>query len=398
MRMLFAHDHIFDRVGDESYFSEKLPYNVWRLYLERFSEIMIYARQRKVGASRKPKAVGAGVTVHPLPTLSSPVAILRNRLKAFAAVRDAVRRADAVVVRLPSEIGLVTFWSAYRQRKPTLVEMVGSPRESLRHHGTASGKAYSLIASWRNRRALRHASHVIYVTREYLQRNYPTRGKSVGISDVQLEPVPASILTKRRAQPKDVSAPIRVGMIGQLLHYKGIGTLLQACCRLRREGYPVSVEVLGSGDPAPWRHLAEHIGYAEHCAFLGTKATGSAVFEWLDSVDIYVQPSLTEGLSRATLEALSRGCPVVASRVGGLPEIVQDANLCKPGDIDDLTDRLRRMITDAPWRTQCSTENFSTAQKYTEDVLFARRRDFLDQFIRDSGLKSTISRNHSAHR
>ena len=50
------------------------------------------------------------------------------------------------------------------------------------------------------------------------------------------------------------------------------------------------------------------------------------VFEWLDTIDLYVQPSLTEGMPRAAIEAMSRGCPVVVSDVGGLKNLV-DKNI-----------------------------------------------------------------------
>jgi glycosyltransferase involved in cell wall biosynthesis len=381
MRMLFAHDHIFDTDASGNAYSEKLPYEVWRVYLERFSNIVIFGRAKSVPASAKPLVTGHGIEFVGLPSISSARGIVRNRARVREAIRNALHAVDAVVVRLPSEFGLVAFWEARRASKPVLVEMVGSARQSLWHHGSVIGKIYSVIAWWRTRRAVRAASHVSYVTKSFLQRAYPTRGRAVGISDVQLETIVEGVLDRRLARRPDATDVTRIGMIGQLLPYKGISTLLDACARLKQEGFALRIEIVGSGDPERWRREAEQKGLAGECEFLGTKPAGEAIFKWLDTVDLYIQPSLTEGLSRATLEALSRACPVVASRVGGLPEIVPSQYLAKPGDPEHLAHLMRTLITDPDARRSASIENFEVARAFTREALAQRGRHFLDEFI-----------------
>jgi glycosyltransferase involved in cell wall biosynthesis len=395
MRLLFAHDHIFDIDPSGGVYSEKLPYTVWRVYQERFTDIEIYGRHKMVAASPKPRATGLGVTFHALPSVSSTRGMF-NRKRVTDTVKKALKTTDAVVVRLPSEIGLIAFWEAHRARKPILVEMVGSAHQSLWHHGTFMGKAYALVAWWRTRKALRHATHVIYVTQSFLQRRYPTRGQSVGISDVQLDVVNEDVLQQRLAQKITPAQVTRIGMIGQLLHYKGITTLIDACAILKQEGFELRVEFVGSGDPAPWLRHAVQAGLETECEFLGAKPTGEEIFKWLDTIDVYVQPSLTEGLSRATLEALSRGCPVIASRVGGLPEIVPPEYLARPGDSRELSGLIRKLILDTDARRSASVENFRRAKEYTRETLAQRRGQFLDQFIKTMRIGASLASSAQA--
>jgi glycosyltransferase involved in cell wall biosynthesis len=73
----------------------------------------------------------------------------------------------------------------------------------------------------------------------------------------------------------------------------------------------------------------------------------------LAEADILVRPSLLEGMPLAVLEGMAAGLPVVASRVGGTPELVRDGEtgfLVEPGDPEQLADRICRLIGDAGLR------------------------------------------------
>lgn len=82
------------------------------------------------------------------------------------------------------------------------------------------------------------------------------------------------------------------------------------------------IEFLGEGNPDRWIKLAKEHGIYENTKFLGTLPSGDAVFKWMDNLDVYLQPSSAEAQGRAIIEAMSRGCPVIASRVGRIPELI----------------------------------------------------------------------------
>lgn len=381
MNLLFAHDHKFEIDSTGKIYSEKFPYDVWKPYLKFFDKITVVGRYRSIEKSSKSIAVGLNVTLAPLPSLSSIYGLICGRQKVRQVLTANVCEADAIIVRLPSEIGLYTFQLAKQLNKPLLVEMVGCPWDSIWNYGNLSGMLYAPFAFLRHRLAIRKASHVAYVTKEYLQQRYPSPGKTVSISNVKIPLVPVTVLERRLLKLFPQEESLKIGLIGNLLHYKGIRTLLEAGAILRRHVKPFRLLFLGGGDQRPWVLESIKLGVHDICDFVGTIPPGKPIFDWLDSIDIYVQPSLTEGTPRATLEAMSRGCPVIATKVGGIPDIIQEDKLCCPKDSRRLASLITRVVNDSQWRNEASIWNFNKAKEYSETLLDARRERFLDEFV-----------------
>ena len=94
------------------------------------------------------------------------------------------------------------------------------------------------------------------------------------------------------------------------------------------------------------RKLAESLGLAGEVHFLGQRRD---VPDLLNAMDIFVLPSYSEGLSLALLEAMAAGLPVIATAVGGLPEVVTDGDnglLIPPRDAAALAGALERLLAD----------------------------------------------------
>lgn len=117
------------------------------------------------------------------------------------------------------------------------------------------------------------------------------------------------------------SGPTIIGTVGRLEVRKGTDVLLEAVAELRKKGLPeVRVVVVGDGplrDELP--ALAARLGLADQVFMLGDR---SDVHEVLGALDLFVLPSRTEGMSNALLEAMATALPVVATAVGGNPEVV----------------------------------------------------------------------------
>ncbi len=118
--------------------------------------------------------------------------------------------------------------------------------------------------------------------------------------------------------------------------------------RLRAEDLPVKLLLVGDGpDRVPAERKARELGVYDDVRFLGKQ---DPVEEILSIADIFLMPSGSETFGLAALEAMACNVPVVASNVGGLPELVVDGEtgfLCELDDIDAFTDRCRRLLTDA---------------------------------------------------
>jgi glycosyltransferase involved in cell wall biosynthesis len=139
----------------------------------------------------------------------------------------------------------------------------------------------------------------------------------------------------------------RLLCVGRLIPIKGHLVLLRALAQARTRVPGLVLEVAGRGPLEPaLKSYAKELGLDESVRFLGFV---SPVQEAIERAAIVVVPSLGEGFGMVALEAMERGRPVIASAVGGLPEIVADGEtgiIVPPGDADALADAIVALAAD----------------------------------------------------
>ena len=387
---LFAHDHRFIPAEGEVWSESQFEAALWSRYLAHFQRLTVAGRAAEVPpgktAADLERSSRSRVAFALFANLSSARGLVRERGPAARRMRALVTEHDAVIARLPSEIGLLAVAAARRQGKPWAVEVAGCPWDGLWHYGSLAGRLYAPVAWRRMRRALAAADHAIYVTRAFLQTRYPTHAANLAwASNVVLPEVPETALTRRLASIAEVhERTLRLGLIGSLRHrYKGVHTLLAALGDVRDRLPPFELRILGNGDPAPWQAEARRRGVGDLVSFDGTLPAGEPVLAWLDEVDVYLQPSLQEGLPRALVEAMSRACPALGSTVAGIPELVPREDLVRPGDANQLAALLAERLVDRAWMETSARRNWRTASAYRADVLNARRGEFWQTFANE---------------
>jgi L-malate glycosyltransferase len=148
-----------------------------------------------------------------------------------------------------------------------------------------------------------------------------------------------------RETSRPVSDALTIGVVSVLRPEKGLDTLVQAFARVRPMHPGLRLAIVGSGPELPaLASLAEQLGIAGRISF---EPSITDVAGRLLSIDIFVLPSLSEALSNSLMEAMACGCAVVASDVGGNPELVTDGEtglLFERANIDDLAGKLRVLI------------------------------------------------------
>jgi len=138
-----------------------------------------------------------------------------------------------------------------------------------------------------------------------------------------------------------------IGTAGRLVPIKGIVYLIRALASLKRDIPDLRLEIAGSGPERTTIETEVRLhGLTDCVTFLDWQVELAPVFaRW----DVFVLPSLEEGFGIAALEAMAAGLPVVATAVGGIPELVEDGRtgwLVPPADPDALADRLRDLLLD----------------------------------------------------
>jgi glycosyltransferase involved in cell wall biosynthesis len=136
-----------------------------------------------------------------------------------------------------------------------------------------------------------------------------------------------------------------IGVISRIEKVKGINFLLQALPGIIKR-YP-DLTLLIVGDGTELKYLfdeSKELGLTNHVIFTGSRLD---IPEILQLLDIYILPSLSEGLPLGLLEAMASGCPIVASNVGGIPSVVTheiSALLVPPGDPETLTTTIIQLL------------------------------------------------------
>ena len=136
--------------------------------------------------------------------------------------------------------------------------------------------------------------------------------------------------------------------VGSLKPLKGMDVLLRAAAPELRTGDDVRLVLVGEGpDRAALEGLARELGVGDRAVFAGLR---DDVETMLRAADLLVLPSHTEALPTVILEAMATGLPVVATRVGGVPELVEpdrSAVLVPPGDEAALREAIHRVLVDS---------------------------------------------------
>jgi glycosyltransferase involved in cell wall biosynthesis len=144
-----------------------------------------------------------------------------------------------------------------------------------------------------------------------------------------------------------------VGAIGRLSAEKGFDLLIRAVHRLLQERSDLALVIAGEGDEAPrLQRLIDELGVGERMRLLGYCADPRTVYE---ALDVFALSSFREGLPNVLLEAMATAVPVVATRIAGIPRLVEDGVnglLIEPGNSDALSAAVMRLAGDADLRTR----------------------------------------------
>lgn len=307
------------------------------------------------------------------------------KVKKYKGLENLIKRnvlwADRVI--LASAVGIyseIAIKYCQKYHKQYMLLVGGFAYETDWNHGV-DGK----MVAWKHENACKknmiHAPYGLYVTQRCLQKRYPCYGKTIGCSDVEIMDLRPSILENRLKNMASEKTFLTLGTAANIDDkQKGHRFVIKAISLLKRKGYRFEYHLLGNGNGKELLLCAKECGVEDQVIIEGSKPH-SEVYGWLDSIDIYIQPSFTEGLCRAAVEAMSRACPIICTNVGGNSELCSDEFLVKAGDSESIVNALERMIPIDVRKKQAQI-NFEKAHDYYSETLDRKRQEFLLEFMK----------------
>jgi glycosyltransferase involved in cell wall biosynthesis len=145
----------------------------------------------------------------------------------------------------------------------------------------------------------------------------------------------------------------------------------------------LELQLVGGGYHRPrLESLAEELGITEYVGFLGRIPFGPELFRIYREADIFVLPSLSEGIPKTLLEAMASGLPIVATRVGGIPDVIRDGEtglLVGPRSPEQIARAVERLIADSLLRRKVIQNGYAFVKEHTVE----RQAEMMWQEIRN---------------
>jgi len=289
--------------------------------------------------------------------------------------QNEVEKCDLMVVRVPSLVGYKMSDIARKLNKPYFCEVVACAWDAYWNH-SLQGKFLAPYMYFKMKSITKKADYTLYVTNEFLQKRYPTNGKSVNVSNVKISETEESLLDNRIEKIRNTDKKNITLMTSAAVDvkYKGQEYVIRAIKELEKAGINVTYKMAGAGNHERLLNIAKQCGVESSIMFLGSLSYDEVVKN-LDDTDIYVQPSLQEGLPRAVIEAMSRGCLCIGARTGGIPELLPKRFVLGRRSVKDIVNAIKNICENENWE-EIAKENFENAKEYVDTKLDEKRNGF----------------------
>lgn len=383
MDLIFVTEARFVRGSDGRIYSlGSYTARLWERYLEHFDHVIVFARitqdstrvleEGHVSETRNVLFVA-------LPYYVGGLGFLQMKRKIYKIMDSSFQKGDAYILRVPGALGALASSVLHRKSIPYAVEVVGDPwdvyssRSSLKHPFKPLLRVYGRVIL---QKMVKKASAATYVTRYYLQKRYPVTQGVYGTyaSDVILKD-DQIVRTGKPFDPASSVHILSIGMLSQL--YKSPDVVVKAIKLLNEVGVDCRLTWLGDGI---YRKVmiryADKLGIGDKVSFVGNIPAGEAVRQYLESADLFVLASQTEGLPRALVEAMAAGLPCIATHVGGIPELLDEDWLIPVGDVLALAKKIKWAVRAPENMEQQVRKNLHKVKEYAESVLTGKRADF----------------------
>ena len=342
---------------------------------ERFAGVLVNRFRYFLPSRWQQVAYGGGIPAN-MSRLSVRLQIPAFLLGFWCAGMRRTRRA-AVVHCHWTISGFVAYWATRLSRRPLVLSVRGSDIMRLEKG----------LMGWVNRRTYRWMDRIIAVSEDIAERLRAAGvdGEKIRVVyngvDERFQPRDRSQMRRRLSLPQD---RLQILFVGLLAPVKGLDILIEAL-RLVGDG-EADCLLVGTGPlEEQLRRAAAAAGIAERVRFVGPQPSGE-IPAWLNAADLLVLPSLSEGRPNVVVEAQACGLPVLATRVGGTPELIEHGEtglLVESGDPEALAAGLSRLLCDAGLRQRLGRlgRERLAAQGLTWEASAVRIRAIYDELL-----------------
>lgn len=349
-------------------------------------ESRMTAREKQIIEDGIKEAKAQGVKVAPLPAMVCSIRPLKDFRALFSLVWLILREKPDIVHTHSSKAGILGRLAA---RIAGVSHIVHTPHGHVfyGHFGVCASK----IFLWVEKIFSRFTDRMVALTdgekKDYIKLSVCTSEKLFKIhSGVDLKPFMHSNgkrVEKRRSLGLDQNGTV-IGFVGWLLPIKGPAYLLKAMAHIWPDYPTASLVMVGKGElDVDLRAEALRMNANGRVKFMGWRED---IHEIMPVFDLLVLPSLNEGMGRVLVEAMAAGKPVVASEVGGIPDLVKHGEtgyLVRPADEKALARGIRRILDDPESARQMGQRGKEHCRQFSLEAMIEKLDNLYSDLIQN---------------
>lgn len=360
-------------------------YSFFKRYLQVFENIKLVCRVENKDNVDKKKYIelsGPNLEVYSLPFYHGPWNYAKNIFRIKKSLRKSFDDCDCAILRIPDEVSFSLLKLIKKKRKPICVEVVSDCWDFFRP-GTFKTLLRPLLRmKWHfnQKKACKVSDCVSYVTEKYIQRRYPSNCD--GNLRFESYYTSADMYDYFYKKPKVADDFFKdncvhlVNVAGINSFAKGHKIMLDVVRMLLNEGIDVKFTFVGGGSKLDFfKSYAKNINVGSNVEFVGNVNDYLKIIDILSNNDIFIFPTKTEGLPRAVLEAMASGLPCISSRVGGVPELLDENFLVDFDDTYGFYSKIILLIKNKDIAIKQSENNFNKARLYSYGLINKKRID-----------------------
>lgn len=365
---------------NNNYYSSGIYDNLFfERYLKVFDKIKFVAKIKMIdnmsNEIRYEKIKTNDLEVIELPAFKGMKELLKNLFLVLKILKKATKDCDGLVLRMLQFEGIICW--IYRYRKPYIVEVVNNPISEKRFSGIIKKILIDI-----HHIIINKADGVSYVTEKTLQKLFPYKGKGFQTAYSSIELPNQFIMTKKEYINK--LEEVKIVHVANTIsgNSKGHYTILNIINKLLDKGVTASCYFYGEGKSVQdLKMTAASLGISRQIHFMGYVSGREELINELRKYDIFVFPSISEGMPRCLIEACAAGLPCLASEVGGIPEIISNEFLIRNDDIEGYCKKIIYLMNHPDKLSYMSETNVKSAEFFKKSRLDRIRTDFYMEFL-----------------
>lgn len=309
----------------------------------------------------------------------------------YQILKNNIHNWDAIWLHTPHPVSLLFAYICKRQHKPFFLVVRQNLIEQVRHRNRGMKRCYAVavvaILGYIFQRLAEN--NLTFTVGKEMYNAYKKRGGpvyQVAISLVSEKDIEETVRTRNF----ELHKPVRLLSVGRLDTEKAIHFLIEAIEELiKKKRLNVVLQIVGEGlkgtEEKRLHQEVEKRQLTRHIRFLGYVTHGPELFKLYRDSDIFVLSSLTEGFPQTLFEAMACGIPIIATKVGGIPHLVEDEKNClliNPGSPSEICRAIEELVSNSELRDRLVKNALSMV---TDHTLQAERDRMVIQIQRLTG-------------